>query len=294
MRIFLAGATGAIGQQLIPQLRAAGHEVTGTSRTPAGLARIRAQGAAAVQADALDAARLRAAVAEAAPDAVIHQLTDLASADGAANGRLRREGTRNLVAAARAAGVSRIVAQSVSWAYAPGENPAAETVALDTAAPAPRAAMVGAIQALEETAAELETAVILRYGILYGPGTWYAPGGAVAAALAGEPGAPFLGSPRADDAVSSFVHVTDAAAAAVAALTWPSGPVNVVDDEPAPGRDWLPVLAKALDAPAPDPAPGREGWQRGADGTLAHERGWRPAYPTWRTGFAAQLQAEQL
>lgn len=288
MRIFVAGATGVVGRQLVPLLLAAGHQVTGASRSRAGTERVRRQGAAAVQVDALDADGLRRAVAEAAPEAVIHQLTDLSDADAAATGRLRREGTRNLVDAARAAGVHRIVAQSVSWAYAPGEGPADESVPLDDGAAQPRARLVAGIRALEETAAELGTAVVLRYGLLYGPGTWYAPGGAAAAALAGDPAVRFLGSIEANDAVSSFLHTADAARAAVAALDWPGGPVNVVDDEPARARDWLPVLAEALGTPAPEATGGRQDWERGAVNTLARSRGWRPERPSWRTGFAHQ------
>ncbi|GAA2239858.1 NAD(P)-dependent oxidoreductase [Kitasatospora cystarginea] len=288
MRVFVAGATGAVGRLLVPLLLAAGHEVTGTSRSESGTERIRRQGAAAARVDVFDAEGLHRAVAAAAPEVVIHQLTDLTDADGAANGRLRREGTRNLVDAARAAGVPRIVAQSICWAYAPGEGPADESVPLDDDARQPRAGMVAAVRALEETATEMDAAVVLRYGILYGPGTWYAPGGAVAAALAGAPDARFLGSVEADDSVSSFVHVADAARAAVAALAWPAGPVNIVDDEPARARDWLPVLARTLGVPAPEATAGRQDWARGAAGGLARSRGWRTERTSWRTGFADQ------
>ncbi|RJL27088.1 NAD-dependent epimerase/dehydratase family protein [Bailinhaonella thermotolerans] len=287
MRVFVAGATGAVGRQLVPLL-VEGHEVVGASRSPAGADWLRARGAEAVRADVLDAEGLRRVVAQAAPDVVMYQVTDLSAADGAANGRVRREGTRNLVDAATAAGVRRIVAQSISWAYAPGEGPADESVPLDDTADEPRARTVAAVKALEETAAELEHAVILRYGLLYGPGTWYAPGGPVAAALSGRPGPPFLGNVVADDGVASFVHVADAARAAVAALDWPAGPVNVVDDEPAPACEYLPVLAEALGAPAPARTAGRRPWERGALNALARSRGWRPERPTWRTGFAAQ------
>jgi nucleoside-diphosphate-sugar epimerase len=145
--------------------------------------------------------------------------------------------------------------------------------------------MVEGIQALEDTAAEIETAVALRYGILYGPGTWYAPGGAVAAALAGDRSARLLAYLKADLSVTSFVHVTDAARAAVAALDWPAGPVNIVDDEPAPGRQWLPVLADALGVPAPEATTGRLDWARGASNRTARSRGWHPEQSTWRKGF---------
>ncbi|MES4907067.1 MULTISPECIES: NAD(P)-dependent oxidoreductase [unclassified Streptomyces] len=293
MRIFVAGATGAVGRRLVPLLVAAGHEVTGGTRTPQGAERLRAQGASAVRVDVFDADSVHRAVTAAAPEAVIHQLTDLAGGDRAANGRIRREGTRHLVDAAKRAGVTRIVAQSISWAYAPGDAPADESTPLDGAAEPPRAQMVASLRALEEAAAEIETHVVLRYGTFYGPGTWYARGGPLEAALrgeqtAGDPVAALLGPVVAGDAVSSFVHVEDAARAAVAALDWPSGAVNVVDDEPAPARAWLPAFAAAVGAPAPAPAGdgGRAGWERGADNTLARRGlGWRPLHPTWRTGF---------
>ncbi|MFE5136125.1 NAD-dependent epimerase/dehydratase family protein [Streptomyces fagopyri] len=288
MNILVAGATGAVGRLLVPLLLREGHRVTGVSRTADGAERVRRQGASAVRADAFDRDGLRRVMAAAAPDALIHQLTALSDADGEATDRLRREGTRNLVDAARSAGVERIVAQSISWAYVPGESPADETEPLDLGASGPRGAMVEGIRSLEETVAEMETGVALRYGILYGPGTWYAPGGAVAAALAGDPGARLLAALDADRSVTSFVHVADAARATVAALDWPSGPVNVVDDEPAEGRQWLPVLAAALGVPAPEARTGRQGGARGASNQLARSRGWEPEYTTWRYGFAAQ------
>ncbi|WP_411072641.1 NAD-dependent epimerase/dehydratase family protein [Streptomyces sp. cmx-4-25] len=274
MRVLVAGATGAVGRQLVPRLEAAGHEVVGISR----------RGPRPV--DVLDAEAVRRAVAAIAPDAVVHQLTDLGGADGAANNRVRVEGTRNLVEAAREAGVGRIVAQSISWAYAPGDAPADESVPLDPTEELPRARVVAGVRALETAVAGLPEAVVLRYGILYGPGTWYAPGGAVAAALAGDPGARFLGSTAADGSVSSFVHVGDAAEAAVRALEWPPGAYNVVDDEPAPGHVWLPVLAAALGVPAPGRTEGRAPWARGAVNGRARALGWAPARPSWRTGFA--------
>jgi nucleoside-diphosphate-sugar epimerase len=277
MRVFLAGAGGAIGSVLVPQLIEAGHQVTGTSRS-AG--RVRRLGADEVQLDVFDRDAVRSAVASAEPDVVIHQLTALSEFSLADNTRIRIEGTRNLVGAVLAAGVRRVVAQSISWAYEPGSEPAVESTPLDTDTSEPRAITLRGVRVLEDVVSEVEEHVILRYGLLYGPGTFYAPGGRIEEGLR-------AGTLPATDGVSSFVHVADAAAAAVRALHWPSGAVNIVDDEPASGRDWLPVLADTLGAPAPSSAPGRAGWERGADNSLARKLGWRPRLPSWRTGFRA-------
>ncbi|MGW0191764.1 NAD-dependent epimerase/dehydratase family protein, partial [Nonomuraea sp. NPDC003201] len=258
MHVFVAGAAGAIGRYLVPLLVEAGHRVTGSSRTDSGLDRLRAHGAGAVRLDVFDAEAVARAVAEAAPDAIVHQLTALNGGTPADNGRIRRIGTRNLVDAAERAGVRRIVAQSIAWAYEAGDAPATEDTPLDVTAPAPRSGVVGGVQALEEAVAELDEHVVLRYGLFYGPGTWYRPGGLVADVLRNggptdDPASVFLSGLAADGAVSSFVHVEDAAEATVAALRWPSGTVNIVDDEPAPAREWLPALAAAVGAPAPAP-----------------------------------------
>ncbi|MEU6852243.1 NAD(P)-dependent oxidoreductase [Actinacidiphila alni] len=278
MRIFIAGGTGVIGRPLVPLLVGRGHDVLvgtrGADRVPA----LREAGADGVVMDVFDAESVTAAVAAAAPDVIVHQLTSLAGGDLAANARIRTEGTRNLVDAAKRAGVRRMIAQSISWAYAPGDGPADEATLLDTAAPAPRSVSVGGVAALESAVAEIDEHVILRYGTFYGPGTWYAPGGMVAGALA-------KGLVPANDAVSSFVHVEDAAAAVVSALGWPNGPVNVVDDEPAPAHAWVPVLAAALGAPAPERTAGGNAWERGATNARARFLGWQPAYPSWREGF---------
>ncbi|WP_369185513.1 NAD-dependent epimerase/dehydratase family protein [Streptomyces sp. Y1] len=279
MHVFLAGGTGAVGRLLLPLLLDAGHRVTAASRTPRGIAWLRAQGAEAVRLDMFDRAGVLDAVAAAAPQVIVHQLTALADANLADNARIRREGTRNLVDAAHRAGVERIVAQSISWAYEPGEGPATEETALDTDAPEPRATSVDGVLALERAVAELPEHVILRYGMFHGPGTWYEPDGPVAGRLR-------RGELAADGSVTSFLHVADAARAALAALDWPSGVVNVVDDEPAAAHDWMPVLARALGVPAPAPSQGRPGWARGADDTRARTAyGWQPREGSWRDCF---------
>lgn len=179
MRIFLAGAGGAIGRQLTPLLVKAGHRVAGTTRSADKADAIRALGAEPVVVDVFDAQALARAVKAAAPDAVIHQLTDLAFAPGspqyaeglARNARLRIEGTRNLAAAARAVGVRRLIAQSIAFIYAPGLGLRVETDPLD--ADSARATTIDAVRVLEDTTLAMPEGIVLRYGLLYGPGTWY-------------------------------------------------------------------------------------------------------------------------
>ncbi|WP_432941651.1 NAD-dependent epimerase/dehydratase family protein [Kribbella sp. CA-253562] len=281
-RIFLAGATGVVGRHLLPRLVAAGHEVTALTRRTADAEGLRSQGARAVVGDVFDADGLRSVVAAAAPEIVMHQLTDLTDLDFAANGRIRRVGTRNLVDAALAAGARRMVVQSIAWVYEPGDRPAGEETPLDLAAESEsRRGMVDAVATMERIAGELPEWVVLRYGALYGPGTWFAPGGLRSTQL-------HEGSLVADADVSSFLHVEDAAASAVEALDWPTGVVNVVDDVPAPASEWLPVFARAVGAPAPEVVrKERTGWARGADNTHARKNlGWTPLHSSWREGFA--------
>ena len=184
MKIFFAGATGVIGRRLVPLLRQAGHTVVGTTRSAERAAELKAAGVDAVVVDVFDAAALTGAAVRAKPDVVIHQLTDLPGrldpeimeAALERNARLRIDGTRNLMAAAKAAGAGRVIAQSIAWAYAPAEKPYRETDPLDTEAGGVRLRTVEGVAALER--AVLGTppiaGIVLRYGRLYGPGTWYA------------------------------------------------------------------------------------------------------------------------
>lgn len=272
-RIFLAGASGVIGRRVIPLLLAQGHQVTALSRRPQDLPGDQVVG------DVFDREGLIDIVRRASPDVVMHQLTDLSSRDFAANAEIRRTGTRNLVDAALAAGAGKVIAQSIAWVYEPGDKPATEDTPLD--ADPERAGTVGAVSALENTVREAPEWVVLRYGLLYGPSTWYAPDGVMAEQAR-------AGTLFADADVSSFVHVDDAASAAVASLDWPSGIVNVTDDEPAAGYEWLPKFCTAVGAPQPQITDTRHGWARGADnGYLREQLGWVPQYPSWRTGFDA-------
>jgi nucleoside-diphosphate-sugar epimerase len=181
MKIFLAGAGGAIGRRLTPLLRTAGHDVVGTTRSADKTAAVAALGAEPVVVDVFDAAALARAVQAAAPQIVMHQLTDLAVAPGTPgyetgldrNARLRIEGTRNLVAAAKTAGVRRLIAQSIAFVYAAGDGARVETDALDLGATGVRKRTVDGVVALEDATLQMPEGIVLRYGLLYGPGTWF-------------------------------------------------------------------------------------------------------------------------
>jgi nucleoside-diphosphate-sugar epimerase len=302
MRVFVTGATGAIGSRLVPQLVERGHEVTGTSRSRDKAERLRGQGAEAVVLDVLDRDAVGEAVAAARPDAIVHQATALAGLSDFKHfdrtfeptNRLRTEGTDALLAAARAHSVSRFVVQSYAgWPYAREGGPVkTEDDRLD---PTPVPAMRKTLAAIRhvEQAAVGAGGLALRYGGFYG-----SPDDAQLE-LVRKRRFPIVGD---GGGVWSFVHLDDAAAATVLAVErGEPGIYNVVDDEPAPVREWLPALAAAIGAKPPRRVPlwlarflaGEAGVAlmteaRGASNAKAkRELGWELRYPTWREGFAA-------
>ncbi len=282
MHVFLAGATGVVGRRAVPLLTAAGHRVTALVRDPGRARAVLGDEAGLAVGDVMDGPAVRQAVEGAEPDVVMSQLTDLAAGSPASNAQLRIHGTRHLVNAARAAGVRTFISQSIAWAYAPGQTLADETTPLDVDADEPRYATIAGIAALEQETRRMPRGILLRYGLFYGPGTWYWIDGSIAAAAR---------SHRLDNTydITSFVHVDDAAAAAVQALHWPAGPVNICDDDPAAGTEWVPAFCAAVgaDVPPPPPSPERAGFARGARNTYGrHTLGWMPKWPSWREGFA--------
>jgi nucleoside-diphosphate-sugar epimerase len=310
MRVFVAGASGAVGKPLVRQLIAAGHTVTGTTRRQERAEEIRAAGATAIVCDVLDAPTLEAAVRDAVPEVVVNQLTSLPQdfnprrIDYGPTNRVRKEGGENLMRAALAAGARRYVTQSIAFLYAPqGDWVQDEGAPPFEDAPLPfRDAVVGVLAHEREV---LGTAgiegLVLRYGQFYGPGTYYAPGGSIFRQVARRM-VPVVGP---GTGVASFLHVEDAAAATVAALDRGSpGVYNVADDEPAPGSEWLPVYAEAIGAKPPRRVPtwlarvaaGRMAVEfsvnvRGASNAKAkRELGWRPRHPSWRQGFFEALE----
>lgn len=307
MRVFVAGATGVMGRALVPKLRAAGHEVTGMSRSEERAQALRASGVDAVVCDAFDREGLAAALTAARPEVVVHQLTDIPQAidmrryaeQFEGNDRLRVEGTRNLVDAALAAGARRMVAQSIAFVYDfGGAGLKTEDDPLFDDAPPPFGRGVAAVRSLERAVTETEgiEGLVLRYGYFYGPGTAYARDGFIAE-LARKRQLPIVGR---GTGVYSMIHVDDGADAAVAAVeSSATGIFNIVDDDPAPGRELVPAFAAAVGAPRTRRVPrwlaglvvGRafartQTDQKGASNERAKaELGWRPRHPSWRQGF---------
>jgi nucleoside-diphosphate-sugar epimerase len=308
MRVLVAGASGAMGTQLLPRLLADGHEVVGMTRSAVKAEAVRTLGAAPVVADALDPEQVARAVAEAEPEAIVHELTALAGSldmrnfdrDFAPTNRLRTEATDHLLSAGRAAGVRRFLAQSYAgWPYARNGGPVkSEEDPLDPTPVRSTRLTLEAIRHLEDavTGADWTVGIVLRYGGFYGPGTSLAADGEHAEMIRRRK-FPVVGSGA---GVWSFVHIEDAAEATVAALErGRRGLYNIVDDEPAPVREWLPTVASALGAKPPRRVPrwlGRllagEGTTmmmtevRGASNAKAkRELGWRPRHPSWRQGM---------
>jgi nucleoside-diphosphate-sugar epimerase len=301
MRVFVTGATGALGTRLVPQLIASGHEVVGSSRSNNRSASLHRAGAEAVLLDVLDREAVRAAVAAARPDGIVHEATALAGGPDirhfdrafARTNRLRMEGTDNLLAAAAETGVERFVAQSYAgWPYARvGGAVKTEDDPLD---PSPPPAMRETLEAIRH----LEQAVVAAGGVALRYGGFYGDPQDVQIELVRRRRWPLVGD---GGAVWSFVHLEDAATATVLALEKGApGIYNVVDDDPAPVREWLPVLAEAIGAKPPRHVPrwvgrlagGEAGVTlmteaRGASNHKARrELGWTPRHPSWRTGFA--------
>lgn len=311
MRIFVAGATGAIGRALLPLFVQEGHDVTAMTRTPGKAESLKSLGATAVVCDALDRDAVRTAVTHAKPEVVIHQLTDLPlhyrelRKGTDATNRLRTDGTRNLVQACLACGVRRIVAQSIAFLYAPdGDVLKHETARPWTDAPTPFDRTVAAVLDLERTvtlAPELH-GVVLRYGTLYGPNTWYAPDGDLANEVRHRR-LPIVGS---GSGVISFLHTLDAATATVNAIhADTTGIYNIVDDEPTTYREWLPAYAGMLGAKPPRNVPAalaRLAAGRFAVAAMTKQQGasnvkarkdlhWQPQYRRWQDGFAELLHS---
>ena len=314
MKVFVAGATGVLGRELVPRLVARGHDVTGMTRSASKQDLVRSLGARPAVADALDPDAVAQAVASSEPDVIVHQLTALSGDFDMRHidrffektNRLRTEGTDHLLAAARAVGAQRFIAQSYAgWPLARTGGPVKdEDAPFDPEPPEKLRGMMGAIRHVEDAVTEADwiEGVVLRYGGFYGPGTTLSadPSASHTAALRKRQ-FPVVGD---GGGVWSFIHIEDAAAAtAIAVEHGERGVYNVVDDEPAPARVWMPELASAIGAKPPRRVPRWLGRLlageaatimmtevRGASNAKAkRELGWKPRYASWRQGFAQGL-----
>jgi nucleoside-diphosphate-sugar epimerase len=312
MKVFLAGATGAVGRPLVPLLVGAGHSVVGMTRSPDKAEAVRSAGAEPAVADALDAGAVMAAVRAAEPEVVVHELTAIPSRldirkigkQFELTNRLRTEGTDNLLAAARAVGARRFVAQSFGgWPYAREGGPVkTEEDPLDPDPPDAMRPILDAIRHLESAVVGAEglEGVVLRYGPFYGPGTSVGEGGSMLEDIRRRR-MPVVGK---GTGIWSFVHIDDAASATVTAIERGApGIYNIVDDEPAPVSEWLPALAAAADAKPPRRVPawlarllvGRHAVAmmteaRGVSNAKAkRELGFEPRWASWREGFEGGL-----
>jgi nucleoside-diphosphate-sugar epimerase len=310
MKVLVAGATGALGRQLVPRLVADGHEVVGITRSESKRGVVEAAGATAVVADVLDSDQAARAVAETEPELIIHQLTALSGSIDlrhfdrtfAMTNRLRTEATDHLLAAGRAVGARRFIAQSYAgWPFARSGGPVkTEDDPLDPTPPGAMLETLDAIRYLESavTGADGLEGLVLRYGGFYGPGTSLGPDEGEQLELIRKRKFPVVGDGA---GVWSFIHIEDAAEATVAAVTrGRPGIYNIVDDEPAPVAEWLPAAAAALGAKPPRHVPRWLGRivageaatvmmteVRGASNEKAkRELGWQPRHASWREGFA--------
>ncbi len=303
MRVFVTGATGALGQHLVPGLVAAGHEVTATTRTPGKAGQLRAAGAAPAVLDGLDRAAVLAAVQAAAPEVIVHQMTALADMRSlrntdrvfAATNELRTRGTDNLLAAAAAAGTGRVIAQSYTgWTNERSGGPVkTENDPFDSRVLPSAARTLAAIKHVEQTVPlQVPEGIVLRYGSFYGPGA-----SQILLDLLRKRMLPVIGG---GTGIWSFIEITDAAAATIAAVDRGApGVYNVVDSDPAPVTDWLPYLARVAGAKPPLRVPAWLGrllagefvvnqmtTARGSSNEKARkDLGWEPRYASWREGF---------
>ena len=308
MRVLVAGATGVVGRQLVPQLIAAGHQVSAITRSPEKTGSLRAAGADPYVADGLDGAAVGEVVARAKPDVIVHEMTAIPAElnfrkfreSFVTTNKLRTVGLDHLLAAAQAAGVQRFIAQSFTGFpnMRAGGPVKSEEDPPDPNPPAGMRDTFAALGYLEQAVTSAPLAgIALRYGALYGPGA-----SDVMVRMVRRRQVPIIGSGA---GVWSFLHVADAAAATVAAVSHgAAGIYNVADDEPATVAEWLPVLARGAGARPPLHLPGWLGRLAAGDAALTvmtqargssnakakRELGWTPMWPTWRVGFARGLQ----
>ncbi|MDN6688871.1 MAG: NAD(P)-dependent oxidoreductase [Lactococcus sp.] len=278
MKILITGATGVLGKRITKHL-AKIHDVAGLTRTKSGADMLHTLNARAYIGDIRDKAFVFDMVNSFKPTVIIHQVTDLKHLSSQDNATIRKIGTQHIVAASLAYNVEKLISQSISWAYEPGKEPATEDTPLDLAADFPRKITIDGILALEKATQQLAQHVILRYGTLYGEDTWYAKNGGIHQQ--------FLdGTAKVSHGITNFIHIQDAVAAAILAISLPTGIYNIVDDEPACGPIWAPYYAKQLNGDSNTISYlSKNPWERAVSNAAYKQNGGKLAFNSWREGM---------
>ncbi|WP_425255026.1 NAD-dependent epimerase/dehydratase family protein [Mammaliicoccus sciuri] len=277
-KIFVTGATGLIGTKLTKRLIEEGYEVAGLTTSEKGKEKLDNAGVKAYIGNILEYETIEKSIGDFKPDIIMNEITDLKQVDMAANTKVRIEGTRNLVEAAIKHDVPHIQSQSIAFVYEAGDTLATEETSLDYDASGDRKITVDGVEGLEKESARLNKHVILRYGLLYGPGTWYGKDGMIYNQF-------INGEVTMTDGVQSFIHIDDAVETAIQALNFESGIYNVADDEPVKGDDWAKWYANELNVtPTLNIEPAAP-FERGVTNKKFKDQGGKLIYTTWKDGM---------
>lgn len=277
-KIFVTGATGLIGTKLTKRLIEEGYEVAGLTTSEKGKEKLDNAGVKAYIGNILEYDTIEKSIGDFKPDIIMNEITDLKQVDMSANTKVRIEGTRNLVEAAIKHDVQHIQSQSIAFVYEAGDTLATEETSLDYNASGDRKITVDGVEGLEKESARLNKHVILRYGLLYGPGTWYGKDGMIYNQF-------INGEVTMTDGVQSFIHIDDAVETAIQALNFESGIYNVADDEPVKGDDWAKWYANELNVtPTLNIEPAAP-FERGVTNKKFKDQGGKLIYTTWKDGM---------
>lgn len=277
-KIFVTGATGLIGTKLTKRLIEEGYEVAGLTTSEKGKEKLDNAGVKAYIGNILEYDTIEKSIGDFKQDIIMNEITDLKQVDMSANTKVRIEGTRNLVEAAIKHDVPHIQSQSIAFVYEAGDTLATEETSLDYDASGDRKITVDGVEGLEKESARLNKHVILRYGLLYGPGTWYGKDGMIYNQF-------INGEVTMTDGVQSFIHIDDAVETAIQALNFESGIYNVADDEPVKGDDWAKWYSNELNVtPTLNIEPAAP-FERGVTNKKFKDQGGKLIYSTWKDGM---------
>jgi nucleoside-diphosphate-sugar epimerase len=277
-KIFVVGATGLIGTKLTKRLLEEGYEVAGLTRSQQGKAKLEDQGVTGFIGDVFKADTVEAAIASYKPDVIINEITDLKQADMSANTRVRKEGTKNIVSAALNNDVQHIQSQSIAFVYEGGQGLATEETSLDYQATGERKVTVDGVEALEQETARIPHHVILRYGLLYGPQTWFGKDGMIYNQF-------IDGSVSMSNGIQSFIHIDDAVETTIQALSFEPGIYNVTDDNPVDGETWAKWYAQLLNVNPTLNIEQAADFERGASNKKFRQQGGKLIYSDWQEGM---------